>query len=83
MYDWYLKQLVEKKKEQLFLSGGDLEYKKRYGSIEEFVMNIKIYRNSISGNINKIKDCYKEKIMWVYMGISPKNRLRLKHIFKI
>lgn len=83
LYDWYLKQLVEKKKEQLFLSGGDLEYKKRYGSIEEFVMNIKIYRNSISGNINKIKDCYKEKIMWVYMGISPKNRLRLKHIFKI
>lgn len=82
LYDWYLKRLVEKGKEQLFLSGGDLEYKKRYGSTEEFVMNIKVYRNSIRGSVKKVKDHWKEKITQIYMGMSPQNRLRLKHIFK-
>lgn len=45
LYDEYLRTLINKRKRSLYLKGGDLEYKKRYGSIEEQLTTFKIYRN--------------------------------------
>jgi len=45
LYDMFLKKLIEHRKEELYLAGGDLEYKKHYGSIELQVSDGCIYRN--------------------------------------
>lgn len=37
LYEYYLERLIEKKRDLLFLMGGDYEYKRRYGSVEETV----------------------------------------------
>ncbi|MBQ3403273.1 MAG: GNAT family N-acetyltransferase [Synergistaceae bacterium] len=44
IYHYYLGRLADKGKSELFLSGGDLAYKRRYGSIEENLYSGSIYR---------------------------------------
>ncbi len=53
LYDWYLKELIRDKKKSIFLSGGDLEYKTRYGSVETEVCDIRIYRSCVSWCVNE------------------------------
>ena len=48
IYDEYLRALLYKGKRSLYLKGGDLEYKKRYGSNEDQLVTFKIYRNEES-----------------------------------
>ena len=45
LYDIYLKKLAEAGINELFLGGGGLEYKRRYGSIEETTYSGVFYRN--------------------------------------
>lgn len=45
-YDFLLKNLIQKGKIALFLAGGNYEYKKRYGSIENNVFSDVIFRNN-------------------------------------
>lgn len=51
LYDWYLKRLIQKGKMGVFLSGGKLEYKKRYDGIECQVSDIAVYRNNVLEHI--------------------------------
>lgn len=55
LYDKYLKILVKKGFKEIFLEGGRLEYKRRYGSQEEIVYNGKIYRNIFSKYLYKTR----------------------------
>lgn len=55
IYDMYLTRLVEKGCKKLFLAGGDLDYKRRYGSIEEETYNSTIFRNKTDAVLWKIK----------------------------
>lgn len=45
LYDIYLETLIKKGKKVLFLAGGDLDYKRRYGSEENDVYSGIFYRN--------------------------------------
>ena len=45
LYDHYLVRLIEKGKREIYLYGGNLAYKKRYGSIEDMVYNGRVFRN--------------------------------------
>lgn len=62
LYDYYLKRLVEKEKKEIFLAGGNLSYKKRYGSIEETVYHGVIYRHKYSQYFDMAMDCLKNRI---------------------
>lgn len=54
LYDMYLSRLIEKGRKSLYLAGGDLDYKKRYGSIEEQTYDCRVYRNKFVENILKL-----------------------------
>lgn len=45
LYDEYLKLLIGKRARGVYLLGGDYSYKKRYGSIEDSVVNCTVYRD--------------------------------------
>lgn len=45
LYNYYLERLVEKGRKVLFLSGGELAYKRRYGSIEEVTYEGIVFKN--------------------------------------
>lgn len=46
LYDHYLVRLIEKGNREIYLYGGNLSYKKRYGSTEETVYRGRIYRSA-------------------------------------
>ena len=46
LYDEFLKIMISKNKPELFLLGGNFNYKKRYGSEEENVYNCSILKNA-------------------------------------
>lgn len=60
----HLIRMVQKKHTELFFAGGEFEYKKHYGSIEEtlFDCNIAIERESNAQKIQKLKDKLKAKL---------------------
>lgn len=64
LYDMYLSRLIEKGRKSLYLAGGDLDYKKRYGSIEERTSDCKVYRNKIVENILKLLLIVKHFVKW-------------------
>ena len=71
LYRHYLERLIEKKRKNLYLMGGDYEYKGRYGGIEDTVYNGIIYRG-FKGNW---KNYYKPTIVGAYK--------KLKHRIKV
>ena len=62
----HLIRMVEKKHTELFFAGGEFEYKKHYGSIEEtlFDCNIAIERESNTQKLRKLKEKLKLKPEW-------------------
>ena len=71
----HLIRMVEKKHTELFFAGGDFEYKKHYGSIEEtlFDCNIAIERESNSQKIKrKLKQILPEKVLKILWKIKKK-----------
>lgn len=46
LYNWYLKELVRKKKTAIYLGGGNYEYKERYDSKKTTVYDGTVYRNN-------------------------------------
>ena len=63
-YHYFLESLVKKKKPEVFLRGGDYEYKRHYGSIEETAYSGVIYRqawrNIINRTFNILRGCAKK-----------------------
>lgn len=47
LYDMYLVRLIEKGRKSVFLAGGDLDYKKRYGSTKDETYECIIYKNKV------------------------------------
>ena len=62
LYDIYLTQLIIKGYKELYLAGGDLAYKKRYGSIEEAIFNGIVFRSKIAEEIYAIREFVHRKI---------------------
>lgn len=62
IYDLYLKRLIEKGRKFLFLAGGNLDYKKRYGSIEEVTYNATVYRHRSEELFHRMKQATKKLI---------------------
>jgi len=60
LYDEFLKIMIKKCKKAVFLAGGDLMYKKHYGSIEENVYDCVIYRSGLRTCYEKIVKKSKE-----------------------
>ena len=50
-YDFYLKELIQDGKKSVFLLGGNYDYKKRYGSIENNVAEYSVLRKSIKSYV--------------------------------
>ena len=71
--------MVQKKHTELFFAGGEFEYKKHYGSIEEtlFDCNIAIERESNVQKIQKLKDKLKSKLKPDFKH-NLKNKLKQK-----
>ena len=46
-YDYLLKNLIQKGKEEIYLGGGDYIYKKKYESAESQVVSVLVYRTRI------------------------------------
>ena len=46
-YDFYLKELIQDGKKSVFLLGGNYDYKKRYGSIENNVAEYSVLRKGM------------------------------------
>jgi hypothetical protein len=69
LYDEFLSRLIDRKKESLFLAGGDLNYKKRYGSVE-----MTVYDGVISRRV--VKRLLHRMIM-VYRNIKGKIKRRV------
>lgn len=59
LYDEYLKALINKKVDSVFLGGGDYSYKKRYHSIEQEVYSGIVYKNLFPKLLLKLKYCIK------------------------
>ena len=58
LYDKYLQNLIDKKYKTIYLAGGNLDYKKRYGSVEKTVYDGVIFRNTFY----RIKELTPKKI---------------------
>ena len=55
IYDHYLKCMVEKSKQAVFLGGGDWEYKKRYSAVEDVVYEGRFYRSRLHMMLANLK----------------------------
>lgn len=61
LYDHYLRCLVSKHKQSLFLGGGKWEFKRRYQSKEDHVYECRIYRGALNQWIHKIGEKLKHR----------------------
>lgn len=69
LYDIYLKKLVEKGKKEIFLLGGDYDYKRRYHSVEETTYNDAVYRSIVSKNYLLAKNRIMKAVLEVWLRI--------------
>lgn len=60
LYDIYLTILIQKGYKELFLAGGNLDYKKRYGSVEEPIYNCIVFRNRFDHALYAIRECLRK-----------------------
>jgi len=56
LYDIYLGRLIEKGKTKIFLAGGNLDYKRRYGSVEEQTYNCIIFKSKFEESVYAFKE---------------------------
>ena len=67
LYDLYLGELISKGFKEIYLAGGNLEYIKRYGSIEDTAYNSVIYRNKFAEFVHAsreyLRNTVKKKIL--------------------
>ncbi|WP_197018700.1 GNAT family N-acetyltransferase [Selenomonas sp. ND2010] len=68
-YDLYLKELIKRGKKQIFLLGGNYEYKKRYGSIEKTVAEFSVIRNSVKSYVK----IYEKELLIRCFNVIPKS----------
>jgi hypothetical protein len=63
-YEMVLERLILKGKTAFYLSGGDYDYKKKYGSVETAVTEGKIYRSWIIELKYRWIDFYNKRLYW-------------------
>lgn len=71
-YDMLLARLISKRKKSIYLSGGDYSYKKKYGSIETFVTEGKVYRSFVLKLKYKFIDSYYKHLYWKLKELKEK-----------
>ena len=74
LYEHYLERLIEKKRGSLFLMGGDYEYKRRYGAVEDTVYFCTVYKRFS----DRWKSIYKKKLKRRFKTLKHKLKLTLK-----
>lgn len=73
LYNWYLKELVRKRKKEIFLGGGNYEYKERYNSDKQTVYDGKIYRNNLIKKKMELQQKF-SKMRWYKMLSAVKTK---------
>lgn len=66
LYDIFLARMIEKGKKEIFLGSGNLEYKKKYGSVEETVYHCIVFRNEFLQCVFIIKHKFISIIQSIY-----------------
>lgn len=69
IYDMYLRRLCEKGRRALYLGGGQLDYKRRYGSVEDAVYFGEAYRNGWVRRKYALKRALRDRLRRAYHKI--------------
>ena len=72
IYEHMLIRLIEKKTRCIFLGGGDYDYKKKYGSIEETLYDDVIFRNTYQRLKYSLITYYNKHLYWKVQRIKKK-----------
>ncbi len=72
IYEYVMSRLIEKKFKRVFLAGGDYDYKRKYGSIEEDLYDGFIFRNKFCQLKYNIIDYYNKHLFWKVKKIKSK-----------
>lgn len=62
LYDIYLTKLIQKGFRELYLAGGNLAYKKRYGSTEEVIYNGIVFRTIFAQGVYIVRDFFHRNV---------------------
>lgn len=79
LYDIYLMRLIEKGKTEIFLGGGDYDYKRRYASVEEETYNGTIFRSSFTKTYELYISNY---LMKIWLMIPYEKRQAIKKLLR-
>lgn len=82
LYDIYLKELIKKGKKEIFLLGGDYEYKRRYDSVEEVTYNGVIYRSPLFKYRLVVENQVRKTALDIYLKIPYEHRQIIKKILR-
>jgi hypothetical protein len=72
IYEYVMTRLIDKKFKRVFLAGGDYDYKRYYGSIEEKLYDGVIYRNIYHKIKYNLITCYNKHFYWKVKRIKNK-----------
>lgn len=66
IYVFFLQRMIEKGKKNIYLGGGNYDYKKRFGSIEEIIYEGYLYRNAFGKMQSVVKNRLKQYVNVVW-----------------
>jgi hypothetical protein len=72
IYEYVMTRLIDKKFKRVFLAGGDYDYKRYYGSIEEKLYDGLIFRNTLHWMKYNIITYYNKHLYWKVKNIKSK-----------
>lgn len=72
IYEYMMIRLIEKKTKCIFLGGGDYDYKRKYGSIEETLYDGVIFRNVFAKAKYNLITYYNKHLYWKVRKIKNK-----------
>lgn len=72
IYEYVMTRLIEKKFKSVFLAGGDYDYKRKYGSIEEDLYDGFLFRNTYCQLKHHLVTYYNKHLYWKLKHIKSK-----------
>lgn len=72
IYEYVMTRLIDKKFKRVFLAGGDYDYKRYYGSIEEQLYDGVIFRNIFQRIKYDVITYYNKHLYWKFKNIKNK-----------
>ena len=72
IYEYVMTRLIEKKFKNVFLAGGDYDYKRKYGSIEEDLYDGEVFRNIYNRFKYNLITFYYKHLYWKVRKIKKK-----------